>query len=297
MADGEYRPVREPESEFLDVGGLQYHVSRWGPRGGYPVVLLHGWMDCGAAFQFLVDDLPGDWEIVAPDWRGFGRSDRAACSYYFPDYLADLDAVLDHYFPDRAMMLVGHSMGGNVAGLYAGTRPERIERLVSIEGFGLAETPGDEAPQRYAKWLDSLRHVPRLRPFDDYDQLAGHLRRNNPHLTIPRALYVARCWGFTGADGAVYLRGDPRHKRPNPVLYRLDEAKACWRRITAPTLWLMGSDSRVRARSGADQDFGERLGCIARISTTTIHDAGHSIHLDQPRILAGTIAAFASEAH
>ncbi|MBA1148673.1 alpha/beta hydrolase [Ectothiorhodospiraceae bacterium WFHF3C12] len=259
------------------------------------MVFLHGWMDSGATFQFAVDHLPADWDIIAPDWRGFGGSDRAPESYYFPDYLADLDALLDRYFPEQPVLLVGHSMGGNVAGLYAGVRPERVQRLISLEGFGLASAAPEAAPERYAAWLDSLRETPGLRSFESYDALAAHLQRQNPRLTAERADYVARCWGESAVDGTVELRGDPRHKRPNPVLYRLEEAMACWRRVTAPTFWLLGAESDVLRRAGAESDFETRLACFAEIRTEVIEACGHSIHLDQPVRLAESIRVFTGD--
>lgn len=290
-----YQPLKERSDDYMLLNGLRYHVNRWGPRGGRSVVMLHGWMDCGSAFQFLADQLPAGWEIVAPDWRGFGDSERAPGGYYFPDYLADLDALLDRYFPERRVLLIGHSMGGNVAGLYAGIRPDRVDRLVSLEGFGLGETAPDQAPARYAAWLDSLGETQRLRDFDDFAQLAAHLRKQNPRLDPPHAAFVARCWGREDGNGRVRLRGDPRHKRPNPVLYRLDEAMACWRRVRAPTLWLLGDESGALRRSGAESDFETRLACFSDMRTEVIEASGHSIHLDQPVRLAGSIRTFAGE--
>jgi pimeloyl-ACP methyl ester carboxylesterase len=100
--------------------------------------MVHGWMDVGASYQFVVDALTTDRWVVAPDWRGFGLTPSGgADSFWFPDYLADLDALLDLLSPDAPVDLVGHSMGGNVAMMYAGIRPERIRTLVNLEGFGL----------------------------------------------------------------------------------------------------------------------------------------------------------------
>src|SRR5580658_808948 len=116
------------------------HVTRWGPppsESVSPVVLLHGWLDCGETFQFLVDALERDWPLAALDWRGFGRSGWAGDGYWFPDYLADLDGLLALLSPSRPARLVGHSMGGNVASLYAGVRPERVRSVVNLEGFWL----------------------------------------------------------------------------------------------------------------------------------------------------------------
>ena len=110
------------------------------------LVLLHGWMDVSASFQFVVDALARNWRVFAPDWRGYGLTDRTqADCYWFPDYLGDLDTLIDS-LAERgeltdAVDLLGHSMGGNVAMFYAGIRPQRVRRLINLEGFGLIYRP------------------------------------------------------------------------------------------------------------------------------------------------------------
>ena len=111
------------------IRGVDYCINEWGDENAAQLFLLHGWGDTGSTFQFLVDELSADWMVIAPDWRGFGESHHRAECYWFPDYVADLDALLAIYSPDRAVRLVGHSMGANVAGLYAGVRPAQGEAL------------------------------------------------------------------------------------------------------------------------------------------------------------------------
>ena len=122
-----YQVKRISRSEFIPIRTLNYHVRVWGDPspGKTPLVLLHGWMDVAASYQFMVDALAKDHFIIAPDWRGFGltQSGGADC-FWFPDYLADLDLLLDHYAGDTPVNLVGHSMGANVAMVYAGVQPE-----------------------------------------------------------------------------------------------------------------------------------------------------------------------------
>jgi pimeloyl-ACP methyl ester carboxylesterase len=119
---------------------VRYHVREWGADGAPQLFLLHGWMDVSASFQFLVDALSADWRVIAPDWRGFGLTEWRGDAYWFPDYLGDLDAILRFYSPEAAVTLIGHSMGGNVACLYAGVRPARVRRLVALDAFGLADS-------------------------------------------------------------------------------------------------------------------------------------------------------------
>jgi len=155
-----YQARRVSRSEFVPIRNLRYHVRLWGePRPGKPpLVMVHGWMDVAASWQFVVDALAADHYVIAPDWRGYGLTEVPDVdNYWFPDYLADLDFLLDHYVQDQPVDLVGHSMGGNIAMLYAGSRPQRIRRLVNLEGFGMAATQPAQAPGRYAKWMDDLK--------------------------------------------------------------------------------------------------------------------------------------------
>ncbi|MBS1173205.1 MAG: putative methyl ester carboxylesterase, partial [Proteobacteria bacterium] len=85
-------------------------MRRWGADGAPRLFVLHGWMDVGASFQFVVDALEGEWQVIAPDWRGFGESEWTGRPYWFPDYLADLDALLARYSSDEPARLVGASM-------------------------------------------------------------------------------------------------------------------------------------------------------------------------------------------
>ena len=280
-----------PRTRTLRIGGLRYRIHEWGPRDAPPLLLLHGWMDSGISFRFFVDALGPDRRCLAPDWRGFGGSDRAPGGYWFADYLADLDALLDALAPEQPVSLLGHSMGGNVAGLYAGVRPQRVRHLISVEGFGLAPSEAQEAPQRYAQWLDSLREPLRPRRFDDYTALAERLMRRHPLLGRDRAVALARDAAYAKPDG-VYLRGDPAHQRPNPVLYRLEEAMACWRCTTASVLWVYGRRSAYMARLRALGDWAQRRACFRDFREAAIAESGHAVHYEQPRALAEVVASF-----
>lgn len=278
--------------------GLKLHVRCWGDPADPPLVLLHGWMDVSASFQFMVDALRGRWFAIAPDWRGFGQSQWAPDGYWFADYLADLDAILELVCPGAAVPVVGHSMGGNVANLYAGVRPARVSALVLAEGFGLRATTPAQAPERYARWLDELRQGSRLKPYADFSAVANRLMSNNPRLTRERAEFLSRHWAREAVGGGVEVAADPVHKRANPVLYRLDEAEACWRRIQAPVLWVWGGEGEwVRRWMGeAPADLARRRAAFARLSEVTIRDAGHMMHQDQPEAFAAAVENFLATA-
>lgn len=287
-----YRPGRPPRRRQVTLRGLRYQLTEWGPTEGTPLILLHGWMDCGASWQFLVDALHRERRILAPDWRGFGDSDWCPNGYWFPDYLADLDALLDAEAADQAVDLVGHSMGGNVAGLYAGVRPERIRRLGLLEGFGMRPPAATEAPDRYRQWLEEQKDTPEMHTPASWDGLAERLMRQHPHMPPEHAAFVARCWARENPDGSLTLRGDPRHKQKNPVLYRLEEAQACWRNITAPSLWIWGTESRVLRMFEDKESWEARVRCFRDWRGVAIENAGHMLQHDQPQAVAEALEPF-----
>ncbi|MFL6676345.1 MAG: alpha/beta fold hydrolase [Massilia sp.] len=284
-------------SDFLTIRGLRTHVRHWGREGAPKIFMLHGWMDVAASFQFVVDCLRQDWHVIAHDWRGFGLTERAqADTYWFPDYLADLEAILDHYAPGEAVHLLGHSMGGNVASLYAGVRPARIARLINLEGFGLPASRPEQAPGRFAQWLDELRDPPLMRGYASLDEVAARLRKTNPRLPAERAAFLARHWSAQNDAGEWQILGDPAHKISGPLLYHLDEVMACWRQIAAPVLWIEAEDTNMWRWMGPKEqariEVDRRLGHLAKVTARMMPDAGHMLHHDQPELLARMIEEF-----
>lgn len=254
--------------------------------------MLHGWGDVSASFQFVVDALRRDWRVIAPDWRGFGLSPWNEGPYWFPDYVADLDALLAYWAPDVPVRLVGHSMGGNVASLYAGIRPERVAGIVNLEGFGLRPTDPAEAPERYAKWLGQVRGEAAFRVYTDRAAFAARLRHDNPRLTPERAAFLAEHLAEAVAAG-VRVAADPCHRWANPILYRIEEAKACWCRVTAPVLWVRGADSGyLREYIPEEADYYGRLACFADGRDVLLEDCGHNLHHDRPEAVARLIEEF-----
>jgi pimeloyl-ACP methyl ester carboxylesterase len=282
---------RESRSEYVDVRGLRHHVQHWGREGAPRVIMLHGWMDVGASFQFLVDALAGDWHVIAPDWRGFGGTSWAAQGYWFADYVADLDALLERYSPGSPARLVGHSLGGNVVMLYAGIRPRRVSRVVSLEGFGVKQGDAGEAVGRFRDWLDGLRDPPRFSTYPTLDAVADRLQRNSPRLTRERALFLAAHWAEPGSDSVWRLNADPAHKLPFPSVYRFEEALAIWRCIEAPALWVVATDSYIPGWLG-DGEIERRRALLADCRLVTILDAGHMMHLEQPERVAAVVEPF-----
>ena len=292
-----YQPRRHSRSEFHRVRGLKYHVRIWDPVPDRPqagtLVLLHGWMDVSASFQFLVDAFERNWRVLAPDWRGFGLTDRpGADSYWFPDYLADLDILLDALLPDQAVDLVAHSMGGNVATLYSGVRPHRVRKLVNLEGLGMQATRPEQAPGRYARWIDEIKHGARLRDYGSRAEVAERLSANNPRLSPEKASFLAEHWSLPGPDGRFVLAGDPAHKIVNAQLYRVEEVLACWREVTADVLLVVANRSERWHAFLHTEEFRLRKLALRSLRTAIVDDAAHMLHHDQPEAVARLVEEF-----
>ena len=310
MSDHPYVPKRRARSRFVEARGLVHHLLEWGDAGvdstaRPPLVMLHGWMDVAASFQFVVDALEADRHVLALDWRGFGGSATpAADTYYFTEYLGDLELVLDALFgADRAAIdLLGHSMGGNVAMMYAGVRPAKVRRLVNLEGFGMPRSKPESAPGRIAKWLDELKVAEQLRPYASLEAVAERLSKTNPLLRADRALWLAAHWsapaGADAAAGSRRLLADPNHKRMSPVLAQVDEWLEVWKRIAAPVLWIEGDRTDISIWWGdrySKAEFHERLNLVADARRHVVSPAGHMLHHDRPEDVARLLEAFLSE--
>jgi pimeloyl-ACP methyl ester carboxylesterase len=297
-----YQPRRASRSEFVPIRRLRYHVRLWGePRPGQvPLVMLHGWMDVAASYQFVVDAFAQDRYVIAPDWRGYGLTESPGVdNYWFPDYLADIEWLLDHYADGQPVDLVGHSMGGNIAMLYTGARPERIRRLVNLEGFGMPASRPSQAPGRYAKWIDELKAYHRgemdLKSYDDADGVARRLMKTNRRLSQDKADWLARHWAREDADGRWHILGDAAHKIINAQLFRVDEVLELYRRIAGPVLWVEASDDSLsqwwKGRYTL-AEFHERVQAVPDLRKAVVEDAGHMLHHDQPQALARLIEPF-----
>ena len=297
-----YQVKKIHRSEFVPIRNLQYHVQVWGEPSPdkTPLVMVHGWMDVAASYQFVVDAFSQDHYIIAPDWRGYGQTESGGVdNFWFPDYLADLDFLLDHYAPHQPVNLVGHSLGGNVVMIYAGVRPERIRRLVNLEGFGMPATTPDQAPGRYAKWMDELKKLHQgemdLKAYDTSAGVARRLMKTNPRLNEDKANWLATHWAQENAEGKWAILGQPAHKISNAQLYRVEEVMELYKRISMPVLAVEASDNSLDIWWNGKftlAQYHERIKVVPNVEIARIDDAGHMMHHDQPEVLAQLIERF-----
>lgn len=294
--------MKAASSRFVDVRGMRHHVLTWGDASALPLFMLHGWMDVAASFQFLVDALADHWYVIAPDLRGFGRSQWQPQGYWFWDYVADLDALATRFAPEAPVRLVGHSLGGNVVMHYAGSRPDRVRAVVSLEGFGIPFEQPDAAPRKLARWLAALRESVGFRPYANLAAVADRLQKTNPRLARARAEFLAAHWARVLPDGRAELASDPRHKLPFPTVYRMEEVFAVWGAIRAPVLWVAAEQSEIprwldahpEGEMGADGLAGvrRRLAHVPGAALEVIGEAGHMLHHDRPEAVARAVEPF-----
>jgi pimeloyl-ACP methyl ester carboxylesterase len=291
-----YQAKYQSKSHFLPIRGLQYHVREWlteGATSASPtIVLVHGWMDVSASFQFMVDCFQKEWRVLALDWRGFGLTSTPQYdNYWFPDYLADLELVLDAFKLEK-VNLVGHSMGGNVSMLYSGVRPERIAKLVNLEGAGMPASHPNQAASRYRSFIDDIKTGARLKPYASLEEVAARLMKTNARLTPDKAKFLANHWASPNSAGQWELLADPAHKLSTPILYRLEEVLSLWRRITAPTLMVLAGERNDWHQFVATPAYRRRLLAIPKLQLEEVPEVGHMLHHDKPAVIASLIETF-----
>ncbi len=250
-------------------------------------------MDSSATFQFVVDALRKSWHVIAPDWRGYGASEWLSRPYEFHEYYADFDYLLEHYSSGKPARVVGHSMGANIASMYAGARPERIAQLVMLDFLGLKPEKDADTPAATGGRLRAIQDQPQLRTYPDHASLARRLIAINPRLDEKRATYLSRSVSRIRADGQIEMACDPWHKIPSPAPYRTEDVKATWRKIEAPVLMLVADQGFVRQRFGNDpEEYRSRIESFSNVHVVTISDSGHNVQHDQPEQVASALEEF-----
>lgn len=281
-------------SDFWLVNGLKLFVHRFRdeavPPSGLTLLLLHGIFDAGSTWDLVAGPLArAGHEVLAPDLRGFGRSDRIGAGgyYYFPDYVADVAALIDELNPPR-LGIVAHSMGGGVACLYTGAHPERVERLALLEGLGPPAFPSTTAVDRTRAWLRDLRRIERTpRPLASLDDAVARLAANNP--SVPHDVLVTRARLLTRLtpDGRLVWSYDPLHKTMSPTMFRVEEFSEYLKRITCPTLVVSGGTTGMHP-----PDEEERLALLQDVTRVELPKAGHMMHWTEPAALARELLTF-----
>jgi len=287
--------MKPPRDHTIDVRGLKIHYLEWGERDGTPLILIHGFLDHARSWESFAKSVQSKSEkplwMIAPDCRGHGDSGWIGVGgyYHFPDYVYDLDCLI-HALRVSSVILMGHSMGGTISFLYTGSFPERVKKLILVEGMGPQGMNFSDAPPRMEKWISQSRAV-RQRKSIEYltlEQGAQRLRRTNPRLGSEQALDLAR-WAMRETKSGKWVwKFDPLHRTTSPQPFYSKQAFEFFRRIQCPVLIVKGKESR---RSPCP-DMQQRLERVAHRTLVEVKDGGHMIHHDNPEGLAAVVEKF-----
>jgi len=278
----------EPTDRFVPANGLRHHLLEWG-TGDRIVLLLHGFLEHAHAWDLVAPRLAAaGFRTLALDFRGHGDTERVGAGgyYHFADYAADLAFVVRALGGRVAM--VGHSMGAAAALLWAGVEPERAVALVAVDGLGPPGRTPEEAPAHFVTWLEGLERVAeRGRTAPAPDDAAARLRERFPRFSPAVARHMAE-HGTRIEGGRRVWKFDALHQTTMPQPYYTAQARAFWRRITCPVLYVEGEESAFRLEPG---DTAERL-AVLRARRVTIAGAGHHPHLERPEATAAVLLEF-----
>ncbi len=280
-------------SSFVAANGIDLHVLDWEPSSvnGETVVLLHGFMDAASSWDVTATILKdAGYTVFAPDLRGFGRSGRVPLGgyYHFPDYVADLAHWTERALEGRPFHLVGHSMGGTIATLFAASHPERVNKLALLEGLGPPETPDELTPLRMKRWLADLgKHRARSaeRPMTQ-DEAFARLKSNHPR--VPDEILRARLRALlTSVDDGLVWAFDPLHRTTSPMPYRSAMYRAFVTEVASPVLFVSGG---ILGYHPPDEE--ERLSAFKSLERFELPEAGHMMHWTEPHKLAARLITF-----
>ena len=268
------------------VRGLNLTICEWGAGGssGPIIVLLHGFLDQGAAWHPVAAELSAaGYRVFAPDARGHGRSGHVSQggNYHFPDYLSDLDSI-SRQLAWGTFHLVGHSMGGSLACMYSATRPKSVRSLVLIEGVGPQFERASELTNKLTTHLDQLATPRPHRVMESVELAARRMSKLNRGLSDSLALVLANR-ATIPVEGGCTWSWDPMHRNRLPALFLKDTWIELLGRIEAPTSLIYGAQSPY-----INLELAPRESAISPKSILKI-EGGHCLHTEAPKAVAAEI--------
>jgi pimeloyl-ACP methyl ester carboxylesterase len=277
----------EPVARFYESQGLRLHYTDWGNDGAPSLILLHGGRDHSRNWDVIGRALQPHFHVTAPDLRGHGDSEWAKGSCYsLSDHVYDLTHLIG---PDRRTILVGHSYGGMISMLYAGTFPERVSRLAVLDGAFLPSDVSLPIDVRMARWFAQLDRVAasKIRRFATIDEVAGRMALHNQRLTDEQALHLATYAVRENGDGTYSWKYDPLQALRAPYGLSAEECFTLWSRITCPTLLMYGSDGLIPEAVQANV-----LRHFKHAERKIINDAAHWLQHDKPDEVIAALKLF-----
>lgn len=269
--------MTEPRSATYDSQRVTLHYNVWGDGSKPPMLLIHGGQDHSRNWDFVAARLADRYTIYAPDLRGHGDSGWAIGGMYsIPEFTLDIANLASTI--EGPLTVIGHSLGGAIALQYAGTIPEKVDRLVSIEGWGPPEMPHVLAHHRMREWIQHMNDVERRQPrrYKTLDDATKRMMEANPHLKPDMARHLTEHGSHVNEDGTYSWKFDNYVRIRSPYVFNVEDAMIIWSQIDCPTLLIKGSESWA-----VDPDKTGRADVINGHETVIIEKAGHWVHHDQ----------------
>lgn len=280
--------MTEPRSEYYESQRIKLHYAVWGDDGKPPLLLIHGGMDHCRNWDYVAERLQARYKIYAPDLRGHGDSGWAIGGMYsIPEFTLDI-ATLANMIPGK-LTVIGHSLGGAIALQYAGTVPDRIHKLVSIEGWGPPLVEHQPAHKRMMQWIEQMHDIEKRNPkrYPTIEEATKRMLDVNAFLTPEMARHLTVHGANTNEDGTFTWKFDNYVRIRSPYEFNLDDAMVIWSQISAPTQLIKGAESWA-----VDPEKTGRADVIRDHESVIIEKAGHWVHHDQFEVFMQHVERF-----
>jgi pimeloyl-ACP methyl ester carboxylesterase len=282
--------VSAPQSRFFVSQGLRLHYADWGNEDAPPLLLVHGGRDHCRSWDLVARALQPHFHVLAPDLRGHGDSDwTKGGSYALTEYVYDLSRLVRHVGA-RQVAIIGHSMGGMVGLIYAGTFPDEVSALVVLDGVTIMpNAKSGSAHERVAKWVGELDKLEDREPrrYRTIEEAAAQMRAHNKRLPPDLALHLATFGARQNADDTYSWKFDPYQRVRAPHRLSPDDHVSLWSRITCPVLLLHAAESFLQSSQTAGL-----ANYFQKATSETISGAGHWLHHDKPDQVIASIRTF-----